>query len=78
MRHVRRHINKISGPGFFAQLRLEQRHKGIILMHDVQPHTADAIPRLLKELKVRGYKLMRVLPATQAAGGVEHRAAIRD
>ncbi len=47
--------------------RIEKLHKGIILMHDVQPHTADALPRLLTELRVRGYRALRVLAATQAA-----------
>jgi peptidoglycan/xylan/chitin deacetylase (PgdA/CDA1 family) len=46
---------------------LEKLHKGIILMHDVQPSTAEALPRLLTELRARDYKVVRVLPATQAA-----------
>jgi peptidoglycan/xylan/chitin deacetylase (PgdA/CDA1 family) len=53
---------------------LEKLHKGIILLHDVQPCTADALPRLLTELRVRGYKVVRVLPATQA---VDNGKAIR-
>jgi peptidoglycan-N-acetylglucosamine deacetylase len=44
---------------------LDKLRKGIILMHDVQPCTADTLPRLLTELRVRGYKVVRVLPATR-------------
>jgi peptidoglycan/xylan/chitin deacetylase (PgdA/CDA1 family) len=53
---------------------LEKLHKGIILLHDVQPCTADALPRLLTELRGRGYKVVRVLSATQA---VDNRKVVR-
>jgi peptidoglycan/xylan/chitin deacetylase (PgdA/CDA1 family) len=39
---------------------LEKRGKGIILMHDIQPHTAEAMPNLLKELKKNGYKVVQL------------------
>jgi peptidoglycan/xylan/chitin deacetylase (PgdA/CDA1 family) len=39
---------------------LEKRGKGIILMHDIQPHTAQAIPSLLKEFKAKGYKVVQL------------------
>ena len=39
---------------------LEKRGKGIILMHDIQPHTAAAMPDLLKELKAKGYKIVQL------------------
>ena len=39
---------------------LEKRGKGIILMHDIQPHTAQAMPALLKELKAKGYKVVQL------------------
>ncbi len=41
---------------------LEKRGKGIILMHDIQPHTAQAMPKLLKELKAKGYKVVQLVP----------------
>jgi peptidoglycan/xylan/chitin deacetylase (PgdA/CDA1 family) len=41
--------------------RLEKRHSGIVLMHDVQPHTAAALPKLLSELKARGYRIVHVV-----------------
>ena len=40
--------------------RLEKRGKGIILMHDIQPHTAGAMPELLKQLKAGGYKVVQM------------------
>jgi peptidoglycan/xylan/chitin deacetylase (PgdA/CDA1 family) len=39
---------------------LDKRGKGIILMHDIQPHTAAAMPELLKQLKEKGYKIVHL------------------
>src|ERR1700744_5179742 len=36
--------------------KLDKLGKGIILMHDFQKHTADALPELLRRLKAGGYK----------------------
>ena len=44
--------------------RLEARGKGILLLHDIQPATALAMPEILKELKARGFKIVHVVPAT--------------
>ncbi len=41
---------------------LEKLGKGIILMHDIQPHTASAMPDLLKALKAGGYKIVHMVP----------------
>jgi len=38
--------------------KLEKQGKGIILMHDFQKHTAEALPELLKRLKAGGYKVV--------------------
>lgn len=40
--------------------KLEKKGKGIVLMHDIQPTTAKAIPMLLAELKAKGYKLVHL------------------
>jgi peptidoglycan/xylan/chitin deacetylase (PgdA/CDA1 family) len=40
--------------------RLEKKGKGIILMHDIQPHTAKALPALLAALKAGGYKVVQM------------------
>ncbi|QPF85013.1 polysaccharide deacetylase family protein [Bradyrhizobium genosp. L] len=42
-----------------------QDHKGIILMHDLQKHTAQALPTLLRLLKAGGYKVVWMKPKTQ-------------
>ncbi len=31
--------------------KLEKRGKGILLMHDIQPHTAKAVPLILDQMK---------------------------
>ncbi|HVI65316.1 MAG TPA: polysaccharide deacetylase family protein, partial [Bradyrhizobium sp.] len=38
--------------------KLDKLGKGIILMHDFQKHTAEALPDLLKRLKDGGYKVV--------------------
>jgi hypothetical protein len=44
--------------------RLEAKGKGILLLHDIQARTVNALPRLLHELKARGYRIVHVVPAT--------------
>src|SRR6516225_2369261 len=44
--------------------RIEARGRGILLLHDIQPATALALPDILKELKARGFKIVHVVPAT--------------
>jgi len=43
--------------------RLQRRGKGVLLLHDIQPRTALALPVLLKTLKARGYRIVHVVPA---------------
>jgi hypothetical protein len=38
--------------------KLDKLGKGIILMHDFQKHTAEALPTLLQKLKAGGYKVV--------------------
>ena len=42
--------------------KLEKRGKGIILMHDFQRSTAEAMPELLRQLKAGGYKVVHMVP----------------
>ena len=42
--------------------RLEAKGRGILLLHDIHPATALALPSLLKELKEHGYKVVHVIP----------------
>ena len=44
--------------------RLEESGKGILLLHDIQARTAAALPKILHELKARGYHVVHVIPAT--------------
>jgi peptidoglycan-N-acetylglucosamine deacetylase len=44
--------------------RLEANGKGILLLHDIQARTVAALPRILHELKLRGYHIVHVVPAT--------------
>jgi peptidoglycan/xylan/chitin deacetylase (PgdA/CDA1 family) len=47
-----------------AMKRLEARGKGVLLLHDIQARTVAALPRILNELKARGYHIVHVVPAT--------------
>ena len=42
--------------------KLEKNGKGIILMHDFQHATAEALPELLKQMKEKGYKVVHMKP----------------
>jgi peptidoglycan/xylan/chitin deacetylase (PgdA/CDA1 family) len=44
--------------------RIEAKdHRGVLLLHDIHPATAAALPMLLKELKARGYRIVQAVPA---------------
>jgi peptidoglycan/xylan/chitin deacetylase (PgdA/CDA1 family) len=47
-----------------AMKRIEEKGKGILLLHDIQARTVAALPRILHELKARGYRIVHVVPAT--------------
>jgi peptidoglycan/xylan/chitin deacetylase (PgdA/CDA1 family) len=40
--------------------KLDKQGKGVILMHDLQKHTAQALPTLLRRLKAGGYKVVHM------------------
>jgi peptidoglycan/xylan/chitin deacetylase (PgdA/CDA1 family) len=42
--------------------KLAKTGKGILLMHDFRPATAEAMPELLKQLKAGGYKVVHMVP----------------
>ena len=44
--------------------RIEAKGKGILLLHDIQARTVAALPRILGELKARGFHIVHVVPAT--------------
>jgi hypothetical protein len=45
--------------------KLKKYGKGIILMHDFQHGTSEAVPQLLAELKANGYKIVHMTPKAQ-------------
>jgi len=54
---------KSSGPDQVinnVMTKLDKQGKGVILMHDLQKHTALALPTLLRRLKAGGYKVVQM------------------
>jgi peptidoglycan/xylan/chitin deacetylase (PgdA/CDA1 family) len=48
-----------------AMQRITARGKGVMLFHDIQPRTVAALPKILADLKARGFRIVHVVPATQ-------------
>jgi len=48
-----------------AMTKLAKNGKGIVLMHDFQHNTAEALPELLRQLKAGGYKIVHMVPRDQ-------------
>jgi peptidoglycan/xylan/chitin deacetylase (PgdA/CDA1 family) len=46
-----------------AMSRLEAKGRGMLLLHDIHPWTAVALPGLLKELKDHGFHIVQVVPS---------------
>jgi peptidoglycan/xylan/chitin deacetylase (PgdA/CDA1 family) len=46
-----------------AMSRLAAKGKGILLLHDIQARTVEALPDILRTLKARGYRIVHVIPA---------------
>ena len=44
-----------------AMRRLNEKGRGILLMHDIHPATVMALPMLLKQLKAQGYHVVQVV-----------------
>jgi peptidoglycan/xylan/chitin deacetylase (PgdA/CDA1 family) len=45
-----------------AMTKLAKNGKGILLMHDFQHATAEAMPELIRQLKAGGYKIVHMVP----------------
>ncbi len=56
--------------------RLNKLGKGIVLMHDIQPSTAKAVPALLAALKQNGYKIVHMRAKAPAQSLPEFDTAI--
>lgn len=44
--------------------RLRAKGKGILLLHDIQPRTVEALPGILADLKAGGFRIVHVVAAT--------------
>ncbi|MDB5655104.1 MAG: polysaccharide deacetylase [Tardiphaga sp.] len=44
--------------------RIKAKGKGILLLHDIQPRTAAALPGILADLKAGGFRIVHVVAAT--------------
>jgi peptidoglycan/xylan/chitin deacetylase (PgdA/CDA1 family) len=44
--------------------RLKAKGKGILLLHDIQPRTVEALPGILADLKAGGFRIVHVVAAT--------------
>ena len=53
-----------------AMRRLEAKGRGILLLHDIHPATAMALPVLLKELKKNGFHVVQVVAAGERPASV--------
>ncbi|HXW25951.1 MAG TPA: polysaccharide deacetylase family protein [Xanthobacteraceae bacterium] len=56
--------------------KLKKHGKGIILMHDFQHATADAIAQILDDLKAGGYKIVQMRPRDQLKSLPEYDAIV--
>jgi peptidoglycan/xylan/chitin deacetylase (PgdA/CDA1 family) len=56
--------------------KLEKRGKGIVLMHDFQQPTAQAVPELLAQLKAAGYKIVQVKGKTPVEPIAEYKEIV--
>jgi peptidoglycan/xylan/chitin deacetylase (PgdA/CDA1 family) len=56
--------------------RLNKHGKGIILMHDFQHATSEAVPEILKQLKAGGFKIVQVVGKTPVEPIAEYKEAV--
>jgi peptidoglycan/xylan/chitin deacetylase (PgdA/CDA1 family) len=56
--------------------KLAKHGKGIILMHDFQHGTSEAVPELLKQLKAGGFKVVQVVGKTPIEPLPEYKEAV--
>ena len=69
----------VSGPDQVihnVMTKLDKQGKGVILMHDLQKHTAIALPTLLRRLKAGGYKVVQMRAKVQLETLAEYDAML--
>jgi len=64
---VQRAMNRIEAKG----------HRGVLLLHDIHPATARAVPMLLKRLKDGGYKIVQAVPSGDRPASVPERTTVQ-
>src|SRR5215218_1095613 len=70
---------KSSGPDQVinnVMTKLDKQGKGVVLMHDLQKHTATALPTLLRRLKAGGYKVVQMKAKVQLETVAEYDAML--
>jgi peptidoglycan/xylan/chitin deacetylase (PgdA/CDA1 family) len=55
---------------------LAAKHKGVILMHDIQPSTANGIKGLLDELHAKGFKVVHIVAKAPSNTVAEYDSAV--
>jgi len=50
---------------------IEAKGRGILDLHDIHQRTVEALPTILRELKLRGFKIVQIVPATAALAKTE-------
>ena len=56
--------------------KLDKHGKGIVLMHDFQHATAEAVPEMLKQLKAKGFKVVQVRGKTPVEPLPQYKEAV--
>ena len=61
-----------------AMSRIEAKgHRGVLLLHDIHPATARAVPMLLKRLKAGGYRIVQAVPSGDRPASVPERSPVQ-
>jgi peptidoglycan/xylan/chitin deacetylase (PgdA/CDA1 family) len=50
---------------------IEAKGRGILILHDIHERTIEALPTVLAELKLRGFKIVQIVPATATLAKTE-------
>ena len=50
---------------------IEAKGRGIVVLHDIHERAVEALPTLLAELKLRGFKIVQIVPATATLAKTE-------
>jgi len=61
-----------------AMRRLNEKGRGILLLHDIHPATVLALPTLLKDLKEQGYHVVQVVAAGERPNSLPEPSASPD